>query len=100
MEAKAEIETAVIRFGEAWADGDAATLDTMLSPTFTHTDINGKFTDRATWLSMLSGMFNVSEAEAAAIRAAYERDGELAAAVEAASALSGHRQHGQGAGVR
>jgi len=31
---------------------------------------------------MLSGMFSVSEAEAAAIRAAYERDGELAAAVE------------------
>ena len=51
MEAKAEIETAVKRFGEAWADGDAATLDTMLSPTFTHTDINGKFTDRATWLA-------------------------------------------------
>ena len=31
---------------------------------------------------MLSGMFSVSEAEAAAIRAAYERGGELAAAVE------------------
>jgi len=31
---------------------------------------------------MLFGMFSVSEAEAAAIRAAYERGGELAAAVE------------------
>jgi hypothetical protein len=31
---------------------------------------------------MLSGMFVVSEAEAAAIRAAFERDGEFAAAVE------------------
>ena len=31
---------------------------------------------------MLSGMFTVSEAEAAAIRAAYEQSGELAAAVE------------------
>jgi hypothetical protein len=31
---------------------------------------------------MLSGMFTVSEAEAAAIRAAYEQRGELAAAVE------------------
>ena len=31
---------------------------------------------------MLSGMFSVSEAEAAAIRAAYEQGGELAAAVE------------------
>ena len=30
---------------------------------------------------MLSGMFVVSEAEAAAIRAAFDRDGELAAAV-------------------
>ena len=31
---------------------------------------------------MLPGMFSVSEAVAAAIRAAYERGGELAAAVE------------------
>jgi hypothetical protein len=31
---------------------------------------------------MLLGVFTVSEAEAAAIRAAYERGGELAAAVE------------------
>ena len=31
---------------------------------------------------MLSGMFTVSEAEAAAIRAVYEQRGELAAAVE------------------
>jgi len=31
---------------------------------------------------MLSGMFSVSDAEAAAIRAVYERRGELAAAVE------------------
>ena len=33
-------------------------------------------------LPMLSSVFSVSEAEAAAIRAAYERGGELAAAVE------------------
>ena len=31
---------------------------------------------------MLSGMFTVTEAEAAAIRAAYEQRGELSAAVE------------------
>ena len=31
---------------------------------------------------MLFGMFTVTDAEAAAIRAAYERGGELAAAVE------------------
>ena len=48
---KAEIEAAVGRFGEAWANGDVTTLETLLSPTFTHTDINGKFTDRAAWLA-------------------------------------------------
>jgi len=48
---KAEIEAAVVRFGKAWADGDVAILETMLSPTFTHTDISGRFTDRAAWLA-------------------------------------------------
>ena len=33
-------------------------------------------------LPMLAGMFSVSEAQAAAIRAAYRQSGELAAAVE------------------
>ena len=36
---KAEIEAAVVRFGEAWADGDVTTLETLLSPTYTGTDI-------------------------------------------------------------
>jgi len=48
---KAEIEAAVVRLGEAWANGDVSTLATLLSPTFTHTDFNGKFTDRAAWLA-------------------------------------------------
>jgi uncharacterized protein (TIGR02246 family) len=48
---KAEIEAAVVRFGEAWADGDVTTLETLLSPTYTGIDIDGKLTDRAAWLA-------------------------------------------------
>jgi ketosteroid isomerase-like protein len=48
---RAAIETALIRGGEAWASGDVALLDKLLSPTFTHTDIHGKFQDRAEWLA-------------------------------------------------
>jgi hypothetical protein len=43
---RAAIETALIRGGEAWASGDVASLDKLLSPTFTQTDIHGKFQDR------------------------------------------------------
>lgn len=57
---KAEIETTVRRFWEAWIDGDVATLDTMLSPTFTHTDFDGKFTDRAAWLATAHKRANAS----------------------------------------
>ena len=49
--AKAEIEAAVVRFGAAWADGDVMTLETLLSPTYTATDIDGTFSDRAAWLA-------------------------------------------------
>jgi ketosteroid isomerase-like protein len=45
---------AVRRFGEAWASGDAAALDTLLSPTYTHTDVFGKLSDRAAWLAYAS----------------------------------------------
>ena len=57
---KAEIETTVRRFWEAWIDGDVATLDTLLSPTFTHTDFDGKFTDRAAWLATAHKRANAS----------------------------------------
>src|ERR1700749_1230686 len=57
---KAEIETAVTRFGEAWAEGDVATLDTMISPTFTHTDFRGRLTDRAAWLATARKRPNIS----------------------------------------
>ena len=57
---------------------------------------------------MLSGMFTMSEAEAAAIRAAYERGGELAAAVELlryfagidSIAQAGMRTHSSGHGFK
>ena len=47
----AELELAVHRFGEAWASGDVATLDGLLSPTYTHIDAYGDFHDRASWLA-------------------------------------------------
>jgi ketosteroid isomerase-like protein len=50
-----ELDDAVRRFGEAWARGDAEALDTLLSPTYTHTDIFGTYLDRAAWLSYAAG---------------------------------------------
>ncbi len=44
------LEAAIRRFGEAWAGGDAAALEALLSPTYTHTDAFGGFQDRAAWL--------------------------------------------------
>jgi hypothetical protein len=45
-------------------------------------------------------MFVVTEADAAAIRAIFSREGELSAAIGAAPAISwDHRQH-EGAGIR
>lgn len=49
------LEEAVRRFGEAWANGDGVTLGSLLSPTYTHTDVFGKLSDRATWLNYASG---------------------------------------------
>jgi ketosteroid isomerase-like protein len=48
------LEEAVRRFGEAWANGDAAAMDSQLSSTYTHTDVFGKLSDRATWLAYAS----------------------------------------------
>ena len=50
-----ELEAAIERFGEAWARGDGATLDAMLSPTYTHVDVFGAFHNRASWLSYATG---------------------------------------------
>lgn len=46
-----ELERAIQRFGEAWACGDVAVLEELLSPTYTHIDAYGDFHDRAPWLA-------------------------------------------------
>lgn len=51
----AALEDAVRRFGEAWANGDYAVLDSLLSPSYSHTDIFGKRLDRAPWLAYAGG---------------------------------------------
>ena len=51
----AALEDAVRRFGEAWASGDGVTMDALLSPSYTHTDVFGKLSDRATWLGYATG---------------------------------------------
>jgi ketosteroid isomerase-like protein len=50
---RAEIETALLRGGEAWARGDVAAMEALLSPTFSHVDIKAKLTDRTAWLAYL-----------------------------------------------
>ena len=44
------LNTAMHLFGAAWASGDTATLDSLLSPTYTHSDAAGEFHDRSHWL--------------------------------------------------
>lgn len=50
----AALEEAVRRFGEAWAVGDGAAMDSLLSSTYTHTDVFGKLSDRTAWLAYAS----------------------------------------------
>jgi hypothetical protein len=50
-----ELDEAIRRFGAAWAAGDGAALDTLLSPTYTHSDVFGRFPDRAAWLGLCAG---------------------------------------------
>ena len=45
-----ELEVALRRFARAWAAGDAALLETMLAPDYTHVDPTGEFFDRDDWL--------------------------------------------------
>jgi hypothetical protein len=48
---QAGLEDAVRRLGEAWARGDVAAAEAMLSPGCTHTSVTGAFQDRAAWLA-------------------------------------------------
>ena len=50
-----DLQGSVARFGEAWAQGDLATLESLLSKTYTHTDVFGMFHDRAAWLRYVGG---------------------------------------------
>ena len=51
MSREAALEAAARRFGEAWASGDVATLESLLSPSYTHVDIYGRRMLRAEWLA-------------------------------------------------
>lgn len=50
VERRRTLDEAVRRFGEAWASGDGAALEALLSPSYTHTDVFGAFHERAAWL--------------------------------------------------
>jgi len=51
VERRRALDEAVRRFGEAWAAGDGAALEALLSPSYTHTDVFGAFLERAPWLT-------------------------------------------------
>jgi hypothetical protein len=44
------LDEAIRLFGEAWAQGDIPTLETMLSPSYTHNDASGEHLKREAWL--------------------------------------------------
>ena len=44
------LDQAVRAFGEAWASGDVEKLKKLLSPTYTHQDVWGRFQDYVAWL--------------------------------------------------
>ena len=46
-----DLLTATRRFGEAWANHDYKTLDSLLAEDYLHTDIEGLVFDRQHWLS-------------------------------------------------
>jgi len=47
------IEKAVLKFGDAWAVNDIATLDALLSNDYIHTDFFGRVQNRAQWLDYM-----------------------------------------------
>src|SRR3982750_4622735 len=48
-----KIEQVVLRFGEAWAINDIATLESLLSEDYIHTDFLGRVQNRAQWLDYM-----------------------------------------------
>jgi ketosteroid isomerase-like protein len=45
-----DLDASMLAFGEAWTNGDVTTLTSLLSPSYTHTDVRGRFQDRDAWL--------------------------------------------------
>jgi ketosteroid isomerase-like protein len=56
-----ELETRILEFGEAWARGDVETLQGLLSPSYTHTDVRGRTLGRETWLDYARGRSGADE---------------------------------------
>lgn len=50
----AELDAALRAFGEAWARGDAETLRSLLSPSYTHNDASGAHLTCDEWLAYAS----------------------------------------------
>ena len=50
-----ELDDAIRTFCRAWAAGDTVVLRDMLSPSYTHTDVRGRFLSRDEWLGYASG---------------------------------------------
>ena len=48
------LQESIVRFGRAWASGDMAALDELLSPTYTHHDAYGERLNRQAWLDYAS----------------------------------------------
>jgi ketosteroid isomerase-like protein len=48
------LQESTVRFGRAWASGDMAALDELLSPTYTHHDAYGERLNRQAWLDYAS----------------------------------------------
>ena len=44
-----DLDASMLAFGEAWTNGDVTTLRSLLSPSYTHTDVRGRFQDRDAW---------------------------------------------------
>ena len=49
-----ELDDAIESFGQAWATGDTDALREMLSPSYTHIDVRGRFLNRDEWLGYVS----------------------------------------------
>ena len=53
-ERQAALDRAIVRFGEAWDNGDMATLRELLSPSYTHNDAFGARHDYESWLTYVA----------------------------------------------